>query len=705
MDTMASRIVTGSVLAELMLLCAAGPASGQEWVQQSPLPADNHVYNVHFRDAQSGWLVGQDGIFMRTVDGGATWTQSASFPRNWYDDPPVRNLQFVDAQRGFAAGDHVYRTTDGGETWQDMGYHGTAARMVFVSAQVGFIVGNSGLRRTVDGGQSFETVATASDVAFIDENNGVYVGSSGVFGTSDGGETWAPVSTKALGLVEYLDANVLIGVKNGTVLPGDHAIYRSDDGGATWKFVFADNSYEGSRYLTDIARIDEDSVAAVDVNGAIWVSDDAGLTWDRTNDQIGEFYNYTVEAWGVHFATPTTGYAAGGPGVVLKSTDGGASWELISNGATFDLYDVEMHESGFGIAVGDDLGILRTADFGRKWIPGRADTTAFSYFKSVQIIDEDTAVACGVGEAWDPQDAPAVVYRTDDGGHTWERRGNGILPRNAWSFEDVHFIDEDHGWLFGQTIAYPIIPAVFATTDGGLNWVRVDDGSIGSPLEGQMHDAQRGWFTSGGALWGTKDNWALVTQRTYPVAYGSVEDIEFADENTGWMVGRWGEVLRTANNAFTFVPQSLPGFDISYDLVFDLRTLSRDEALIATWHSDIDGDWGRLYRTTDGGESWVPLNRISSEQNDMAGRIYALDAFADGAIWAMSSEDGYIWATNVPAGCAADFNGDGVADRRDLLGFRNAWNRGDDRADFDGDGTVDREDMAGFLDAWRTGCP
>jgi photosystem II stability/assembly factor-like uncharacterized protein len=435
------------------------------------------------------------------------------------------------------------------------------------------------------------------------------------------------------------------------------------------------------------------------------VSDDTGLTWAKTYDQIGEFYNSTIQSWGLHFPTPTTGYAAGGPSVVLKTIDGGATWEQISNGAAFDLYDVDMHESGFGLAVGDDLGVLRTYDFGKTWMPSRADTLPYSYFKAVQIIDEDTAVACGVGEAWDPRDSPAVFYRTDDGGRTWERLGNGILPRTTWSLDDVHFLDENHGWVFAQTLIAPVTPAIFETTDGGRNWVQADNRDIGFPSDGQMYDMQHGWFTSTGALWITDDNWASVTMREYPLLYGSVEDMEFANATTGWIAGRWGEILRTENNGQSFQYQTLPGFDISYDLVFDLRTLTPDAAIIATWHSDLDGDWGQLYRTTDAGAHWLPMKRIRSPQNEFAGRIYALDAFTDGAIWAMSSEDGYIWAANIPSGCAADFNGDGIADGRDVLAFRNAWAAGDDRADFDGDGEVDRRDAIAFLDAWRAGCP
>ncbi|HZW10183.1 MAG TPA: YCF48-related protein, partial [Phycisphaerales bacterium] len=663
----------------------AGSARGQQWERQSPTPADDHLYNVHFTDAESGWAVGHDGIVLRTADGGDTWQQHPSFPRHWYLDNPVRHLQFVDAQHGFAGGDNVYRTADGGQTWQDMGYHGTAGRMEFISAQIGFISGNSGLRRTADGGQTFETIGERADVAFVDATTGVYVLQSGVFRSTDAGETWGRISSTALSLAAYLSADVLIGVHNDHTLPGDHMFFRSADGGATWEEVFSDNTYAGSRYVTDVERIDADSVAAVDVNGGIWVSDDAGLTWAKTQEQIGEFFSATVEAWGLHFPTPSVGYAAGGPGVILKTMDGGHTWSMLSSGAAFDLMDIDMRESGFGVAVGDDLGVLRTNDFGRTWIPSRADTVAYSDFHAAQIIDEDTVVACGIGEAWDPADAPAVFYRSDDGGRTWERRGEGIFPETAWIFEDVHFVDEDHGWLFGQTLTFPVQPAVFATSDGGLTWTRADNGSIGFPLDGQMHDTQRGWFTSGGTLWVTQNGWLSTTTREYPVALGNVNDLEFIDEDTGWMLGRWGEVLRTDDNGQNFEHQTLPGFDPEDDLAFDLRALNGHEAAVATYHADVDGEWGRLYRTTDGGATWVPLQLIDWGGHDMSGRIYSLDAFAGGGIWAASSEDGFIWAAEVPSACAADFNGDGVVDTRDVLAFLNTWNTQGDGADFNGD--------------------
>jgi hypothetical protein len=56
------------------------------------------------------------------------------------------------------------------------------------------------------------------------------------------------------------------------------------------------------------------------------------------------------------------------------------------------------------------------------------------------------------------------------------------------------------------------------------------------------------------------------------------------------------------------------------------------------------------------------------------------------------------------ASCAADFNGDGVVDTRDVLAFLNAWTTQDASSDCDGNGDIDTRDVLCFLNVWTTGC-
>lgn len=58
----------------------------------------------------------------------------------------------------------------------------------------------------------------------------------------------------------------------------------------------------------------------------------------------------------------------------------------------------------------------------------------------------------------------------------------------------------------------------------------------------------------------------------------------------------------------------------------------------------------------------------------------------------------------LPAGCDADFNGDGAVNTLDVLAFLNAWSTGDPAADFNGDGAINTLDVLAFLNAWSAGC-
>lgn len=107
-----ARAAAQSLAVTFALLLPPAAAGQSEWVAQSPYPADDHVHDVFFQDAANGWLVGSDGIFMRTADGGRTWEQHTSFERSCFGDEIVYFIEFVDEQQGFAAGHNLFRTTN-----------------------------------------------------------------------------------------------------------------------------------------------------------------------------------------------------------------------------------------------------------------------------------------------------------------------------------------------------------------------------------------------------------------------------------------------------------------------------------------------------------------------------------------------------------------------------------------------------------------
>jgi photosystem II stability/assembly factor-like uncharacterized protein len=142
----------------------------------------------------------------------------------------------------------------------------------------------------------------------------------------------------------------------------------------------------------------------------------------------------------------------GDKGVVMSSTDKGATWtriQLTKNTQYLDLYSVAFTADGSrGWAVGDGGTIFRTDDRGTTWTL-QTSTTASALLK-IAVVDGQKA--CAVGEH-------GVVICTEDGGATWTAKKFEDLV-----FFDVAFTDPNHGWAVGE------FSTTIRTTDGGKTW-------------------------------------------------------------------------------------------------------------------------------------------------------------------------------------------------------------------------------------------
>src|ERR1700747_1922281 len=67
--------------------------------------------------------------------------------------------------------------------------------------------------------------------------------------------------------------------------------------------------------------------------------------------------------------------AVGEQGAILRTTDAGVTWKLISSGTAATLFGVSFIDANTGVAVGDQGAILRTMDGGATWTPHSSGTT------------------------------------------------------------------------------------------------------------------------------------------------------------------------------------------------------------------------------------------------------------------------------------------------------------------------------------------
>jgi hypothetical protein len=140
-----------------------------------------------------GYAVGGSGTFIRTLDGGTTWTAFST--GTTYD---LHSVHFTYANTGYAVGANgiILQTLNAGTTWtaESSGTTNTLESVYFPDANTGYAVGTGGtIIKTIDGGttwfaESSGTTNTLMSVHFTDANTGYAAGAGGIIlKTTDGG--------------------------------------------------------------------------------------------------------------------------------------------------------------------------------------------------------------------------------------------------------------------------------------------------------------------------------------------------------------------------------------------------------------------------------------------------------------------------------------------------------------------------------------
>lgn len=219
---------------------------GSTWTPQY-LPGNPSICSIDFLDASSGWAAGYlnvqgVGALYVTTNGGTQWTK-VKLPAGTM---MLQDVQFLDANDGWAAetdftgGQGVLlHTTDGGASWtQTRGFGGSLAALHFVDDQHGWVAGN-GVYATSDGGQTWQRVAAGDGVtalACADASHLWACGSGFLLSTVNaGGDTASPVTMTDL-YNYWQRRSVTIHLMANDVGGSDVASTQfSTDGGATWK--------------------------------------------------------------------------------------------------------------------------------------------------------------------------------------------------------------------------------------------------------------------------------------------------------------------------------------------------------------------------------------------------------------------------------------------------------------------------------------
>lgn len=284
----------------------------------------------------------------------------------------LMDVHFLDEMNGFVVGDGgtVLKTADGGSTWEDISPVGVADALNavhFFDDQTGIVAGAGGvMERTTNGGSTWEAVTSGvrdqlHALSFAGER-GICGGSAlDILSSSDAGASW-----------EFVDGGYFCGSNYGAFqldslsayVAGDNCIFQpliqwTNDGGATWNFaVFYLNGNEGT--LRDVFFHDVNNGFVVSTvftgEGGISQTVNGGAEWTTTL--------YPDGLYGLDFPSVDVGYAVGLNGAILRTSDGGISWESETAGTSVWLTAVSFVNGETGFAVGQSGTILKRSGDG-----------------------------------------------------------------------------------------------------------------------------------------------------------------------------------------------------------------------------------------------------------------------------------------------------------------------------------------------------
>lgn len=142
---------------------------GENWLQVYSDTIENvessnnrFIEAVNFPTTETGYAVGGEGTFLKTNDGGLSWTLSIVNPSS-----DLTSVNFTSADIGYinnAGG--IYKTTDGGSTWeiQTMNIPENFRQIQFGSENVGYAVTFQGIYKTTNGGETTAVSELNSDI-------------------------------------------------------------------------------------------------------------------------------------------------------------------------------------------------------------------------------------------------------------------------------------------------------------------------------------------------------------------------------------------------------------------------------------------------------------------------------------------------------------------------------------------------------------
>jgi photosystem II stability/assembly factor-like uncharacterized protein len=546
-----------------------------QWNPQNLLSLRNNLYDVDFISSTTGWAVGN--IITKTTDGGATWQLIAS------GTPELISIAFADENNGLAVGwgGTILKTTNGGINWvsQESGNSfDNLNGVAYPNKNLGIAVTSSvygELLRTTNGGLTWNTQLSGTNslnsVSFSDSNNGLAVGSFGaIIRTTNGGATWVSQSsgtTKRLIDVCLIDSSTGIAV--------GETVLKTTNGGSSWFPL----SIAGLGYCRAVSFYDKNNGVVIS-SGSIYKTTNGGVTW---NLQLAHDSNTNL--YSISFTDANNATAVGGgvqlPFVsihILRTANGGLTWSP-QDVEVSNINSVFFSNENDASIVGTKGMIYKTTDGGRRW-DFRISGTELDLHKVAFIADKGLSVG-----------KTGIILKTTDGGSTWSHEPSGIIS----DLHGISFYNENSAIAVGDG------GMVISTTNGGSSWIMQSSGTSNKLNSVCFIDSNNGIAVGqNGTIIKTINSGLSWSSLSYGIE-NDLYSIWLIDENCAFAVGQGGVIIKTTDGGLSWITQASETTVKLNDVFFTDQNIGV-----------VVGENGKILRTTDGGTKWLSQSSWTS---------------------------------------------------------------------------------------------
>ncbi len=254
-------------------------------------------------------------------------------------------------------------------------------------------------------------------------------------------------------------------------------------------------------------------------NGLILKTLDGGTTWQKST------FDSRVNFFDVYFLDENNGFITGDNGTIIYTNDGGKNWKVLKAYIKESIFDIcFLSDKRTGFMAGSHGTILKTLNGGTTWYPVYTSTRELLY--SISFKDDRNGFAVG----WN-----GTILQTTNSGRSWKKMEK--ITNNY--LRDILFTDENNGFISGGS------GIVLRTTDGGENWNEVPSNTMSGLYSIHFVDNKDGLILgSRGEILVTNDygaNWKLTQSGNY----ATLTDAAVTNSDKIFVIGFNGTMLTT----------------------------------------------------------------------------------------------------------------------------------------------------------------